>query len=733
MASKEEVLFLEQINQNFLFCAICSERYKNAKMLPCLHNFCEPCLVKLASDSCVVCPICRRTQQLSDRGLPGFATNTFLNELVETFEKQDAASPTNCAGCERGTCSAYCVDCGVSLCDICSHAHSRLPTTKSHRVMSLEEYHVAKSDDPASVQRPMFCSQHPNYAVEFYCDVCDTVICLKCIALDHRRHEYRCVKDAAKEYKELLEMMVDKVKAKDTETKASSVAVKEMSGSLDECYKTGDKKMKEHIQRTVLEVTRLITENGNKLLKEFKDEYDARKVSLNAQMKELEIVESDVSTVWEYTENLVKYGNAAQVMSAKKGVSAQMDELLKVETTTEPTENDYMEFQPHDDFCKEKSVGVVLRERTYKLTDIPKFVRVGDDISVAITTETSQRETRGRQKIDVVLKTPDNKVENVEVTEKKDGTLTLKTRTKMEGEHELSVSVNKHSVQKSPLRIKVIPKKGLVSQFGKAGSGVSQLKKPWGLNITRTGRVLVCDGSNHRLQSYSQTGTHHSESMVQFTDVGYEVCPFDVTFSTDGKVFITDQSKKQVFVCDENGKLVKCFGMGRFKWPTGIAVNHINERVYVVDATAHCILIYDKDGNFVKSFGCQGNKDGEFMNAVFLCINDIGNVYVSDKSNNRIQVFDADGHFMYSFGSKGSGDGELNQPRGVCLDKHGFVYVSDSLNNRIMKFESDGKFVCRVDSGGLKEPRGIAVTDDEPFGKVIVSNTGDYGVKVFAQ
>ena len=76
-------------------------------------------------------------------------------------------------------------------------------------------------------------------------------------------------------------------------------------------------------------------------------------------------------------------------------------------------------------------------------------------------------------------------MEKVEVIHNRDGTVTLKYHAKIEGEHELSVSVCNKPVQGSPVRIKVIPKKGLVCKFGEQGTGVGQFNGPCGIIMTR--------------------------------------------------------------------------------------------------------------------------------------------------------------------------------------------------------------------------------------------------------
>ncbi|XP_077983203.1 E3 ubiquitin-protein ligase TRIM45-like [Glandiceps talaboti] len=743
MASNELQL-LEQIDQNFLLCIICSGRYKNAKCLPCLHNFCESCLTKVVkgSDSSITCPTCRRTYRLTNGGVSGITTNFFIDHLVEMFTKRDHASgeSAKCAGCRRGECTTYCIECGVELCDNCVVAHRNLPTTRTHRVVTLDEYNTAKSHDPVSVQPPLYCSRHPEYQVEFYCDTCDVTICLKCTALDHpmTTHKYRCVNDAASDYSKTLSNTIEEVKVKIIEANDSKLAVEGVSESLDKRFQTEIKKVNEHVQNTVEEVTRMIQESSAHLLTDLNDEYNSRKKNLNAQLKELEGTEDDLFSANDYAEKLMQYGNAAQLMSAKKGMVDRMEELLKMETKTSPSASAYMEFLACGDFCKEKTAGIVITsEATYKLTDIPKFVRVGENVAVTVAMEPSHASQRNNKlrtmEVETSMKTPDNKNPWVEVNGNKDGTVTVKTQPDEDGEHELSVWVRKKHVEGSPAIINVIPRRGSLSKFGLPGQGIAQLDNPWGVAMTQNRDVLVCDYNNRRLQSFSTGGKSTGE--FKFTNCGCPVNPFDVDVSDNGNVFITDSGNKQIIVCDENGKVIRCFGKGKLQWPIGIAINPTNSRVYVVDQSASCIQIYSQVGYHIKSFGSQGNMDGELSHPRFLCIDDDGNVYVSDNYNHRIQVFDADGHFRYSFGSEGSGDGQMKHPCGVCLDKAGYVYISDYGNNRVVKFESGGEYVGRVDNDqdGLRYPRGICVQDDEPFSKVIVTDGSDNSIKIFAQ
>ncbi|XP_070560131.1 tripartite motif-containing protein 2-like [Ptychodera flava] len=727
----------EQIDENFLLCGICCERYKNPKILRCLHSFCEPCLGKLEEEGAITCPVCRRVHELTDNGVAGIQVNIFLNDLIALFEEQKSVNTSKkCDGCEQGDVTKHCTDCSFDFCSICATTHGKLPTTKSHRLLRFDEYMAAKSGDPASVQPPVYCNTHQDYQVKFYCDTCNRTICLMCTALDHplTKHQYRCVEDAAKEFTKNLHVVIDKVKVKEIEANNSKLKVQQIFGSLEKCFQREEESLRKHIRQTIDEITHVIQENGNKLLTELKGDYEKRKLNLTAQLKELDIAENDLTSTREYVEKLMHYGNASQLMTAMKGVDHQTEELLKVQTQVEPVEDDYMEFQPCDDFCRGKSLGSVkFIPMVYKVDSVTPTVRVGEDITCTIRSvndsSPKKEEILYRVKVEAEMKTPDGNTEKVEVKDNENGTMTLKTRVEVEGEHELSVTVCKKPVAGAPVNIKVIAKKGLVCKFGEKGSGIGQFNSVQGVTMMRNVDVLVAEYSNQRLQSFTVNGRHRK--MFKFANIN-NFKPYDAAVSVNGNVFTTDAGNKQVIVCDENGELIRCFGKGKIQYPIGIAINPVNGRVYIVDKSAHCIHIYDQDGNHIKSFGRNGSQQGQFSYPWFVCIDTIGNVYVSDSGNHRIQVFNDDGQFLYTFGSFGSGDCQMNFPQGVAVDKHGYVYVVDYNNNRIVKYESNGKFVCRINevSDGLHHPKGVCVTDDD---RVIVADNGNSCIKVFTQ
>ncbi|XP_006815101.1 tripartite motif-containing protein 2-like [Saccoglossus kowalevskii] len=617
MATAESKI-LEEIDDNFLVCTVCSERYRNAKILPCLHSFCEQCIHKLVQKSGgknIPCPVCRRVHDLPE-GASSVQSNVFLNELVVLLGKRDKKTNEvhKCEGCQRDPMTTHCIDCAIGLCDICISTHKRLPSTKSHNLMSRQTFEAAKSVDIATVQPHVYCGSHPGNQLKFYCDTCDVPICLECTALNHKitEHDYRYLKDTASQYAADLTKVTDMLAEKEKEARDSKENVQRMTELLENRFSEQEHKLNVHIERVVAEITAKIRKNGEELLHEMNKIFSERKQNLHTQMKELEIAENDMKHAHDFATHLMNYGNAAQLMSAKKGMTSQIDELLKLKTKQHPAEHDYMEFQSYDDFCETKTLGEILHNKyILEMKDVSTYHRIGDDVSITMAT------TGGnvvdcvtlKQKIQSEMLTPPNTTEEVEVTDNKDGTCSLTYRAKVKGVHELTVLVNNKSVQGSPVKINVIPKKGLMGKYGRKGSGVSRFYYPESVLITSEGNVLVCDRGNNRLQLLTFDGKH--KRMIQFTGFNKSFCPCFAAESQDGDYFITD----------------------------------------------------------------------------------------------------------------------------VTTDTDGYVYVSDTGNNRIQKYDCHGQFVCRINSpgDGLSGPRGICVTNDKPFGKVVVADYNNHYIKIFAQ
>jgi DNA-binding beta-propeller fold protein YncE len=216
-------------------------------------------------------------------------------------------------------------------------------------------------------------------------------------------------------------------------------------------------------------------------------------------------------------------------------------------------------------------------------------------------------------------------------------------------------------------------------------------------------------------------------------------------------------------------------GDGKFKAPSGLALDTGSNLLYVADTDNDRIQIIDVNGNcdsddneylandicFVDEFGAKGTGDGEFDTPTALVLdteNDL--LYVADSGNDRIQIIDVNGNcsasaeladdvcFVDEFGTNGNGDGEFSLPSGLALNTStDYLYVADTNNDRIQIIDVNGNCdsddneylandICFVDEfggqgngeGEFDLPSGLALHTDNDM--LYVADTDNNQIQI---
>ena len=73
-------------------------------------------------------------------------------------------------------------------------------------------------------------------------------------------------------------------------------------------------------------------------------------------------------------------------------------------------------------------------------------------------------------------------------------------------------------------------------------------------------------------------------------------------------------------------------------------------------------------------------------------------VYVCDAGNDQIHVFSTAGEYLFRFGSPGAGDGRLriSDFSHMAFDPKGYLFVADTGNNRVAVFDRNGNWVTSI-------------------------------------
>ncbi|VVC44455.1 Hypothetical protein CINCED_3A009566 [Cinara cedri] len=162
---------MEQFEQ-LLTCAICLDRYRNPKLLPCQHSFCmEPCMDGLVDyvRRQVKCPECRAEHRIPYNGVQGYPTNVTLQRFLElhieiTGELPDPTSGQimkRCGVCSEKAYVTPCVHCEKDVCSDCKGAHMDILRREITRINNQVRRALHRlSDMLAGVEKNMLTLQN---------------------------------------------------------------------------------------------------------------------------------------------------------------------------------------------------------------------------------------------------------------------------------------------------------------------------------------------------------------------------------------------------------------------------------------------------------------------------------------------------------------------------------------------------------------------------------------------
>ena len=115
----------------------------------------------------------------------------------------DGSFAIDCDPCDYNQISkkaaAYCQECEEYLCEPCKTAHEKLRLTRSHKLLSGELMPPKRSAGKRAVLDTVLCSCVKN-EVAIYCKEHDSLVCVNCGSLHHRRCQTSDIGDISKDF-----------------------------------------------------------------------------------------------------------------------------------------------------------------------------------------------------------------------------------------------------------------------------------------------------------------------------------------------------------------------------------------------------------------------------------------------------------------------------------------------------------------------------------------------------
>ena len=322
--------------QNELECSICCEQITEAKLLKCLHTFCESCLVKLDKRGTILCPNCRTTTDLPKEGVQGLSPNFFFNRIIDIVKTQSGSEVSGgsvCSNCDSGKLvKFYCCDCKHFLCETCTDTHNKMKLlTGGHHVVELNGF--SSADYRAFVGRSGNCQRHGKEELKFFCEDCNKCICMTCTVIDHRNHQCLYLEEAVALQKDNLKQMMMKVRENNSRLEARRERLDQKSLAVQR----NAEQAKDRLKTSTDQLMQMILNHAEKARSEISKEENNRLRSISTLQTDIEIKQSRIKDCLKFAEDVLERGCLPEVMELKGILNERLKELESQQNTVQPS------------------------------------------------------------------------------------------------------------------------------------------------------------------------------------------------------------------------------------------------------------------------------------------------------------------------------------------------------------------------------------------------------------
>ncbi|KPP56606.1 tripartite motif-containing protein 3-like, partial [Scleropages formosus] len=501
--------------------------------------------------------------------------------------------------------------------------------------------------------------------MEFYCEPCETAMCLECTEGEHREHETVPLRDVLEQHKAALKDQLDAIRNRLPQLTTAIELVNEISRQLTE-----RKNEAVHEIGSAFEgLERALHQRKAELVTDLESICSAKQKVLQAQLAVLLQGREHIQSSCSFTEQALSHGSATEVLLVRKQMSERVSALARHEFPEQAHENAHLDCLVETEGLRRsiQNLGVLLTTAAVGYTSVAageglRHALVGQPATVTVTTKDKEGELvrTGNAELRAELLGPDGVCVEAEVTDNKNGTYEVGYTLRAEGEYSFSLLLYGRPVRGSPFRLRAV--------------------RPSDVPPSP-------DDVKRRVKSPSGSGGHVRQKAVRRPSSMYST-----------------SKKKENPIEDE-----LIFRVGGSRWcrhPRNISLRgRWNSRLFALDD----VMCVRPLSCCVVDAGTRGREKGEFTNLQGISATSNGRVVVADSNNQCIQVFSNDGQFKLRFGVRGRSPGQLQRPTGVTVDTNGDIIVADYDNKWVSIFTSDGKFKNKIGAGRLMGPKGVAV------------------------
>lgn len=662
----------------FLQCALCHDRYNKPKVLPCLHTFCQGCLLQQTpKDSLsLTCPICRHQSILPRNGVLGLQDNVivsnFVNllEMPKTEEIHPIMRPRNYA--EKRTIE--------------------LPPIEESAVE--QKNHLKKLLSKVTTQIPILKEDIQNIAVV-----------VNQLKENHHQTKSKMLHHLEDLENTLKERKIELVEELDRVHQEKFDVLQQQKHVLEMCLLN----LEDHCQYTEDVLNRGSDEELNLLYYDLAEKLeDFVATDLEKEPKENVFLACDNNGIQEVEDKLK---NLEVVKTCKASFS---ESTLEADQSSECEIGDTL------------SWNLIIRDGN------GSFMIVEEWAKKIVLTNSNQEE------FEVNIIENENKSYTINWITVAEGS--YKLTAKLHGQHVTGspqvFTCNKARTEEHE-DAKVVSNENfdglvdndLLMKIGRRGRGKGEFVNLQGLCCTTEGKIIASDSNNQCVQVFDKNGKFLIRFGGRGRGPGQMQRPTGIVTSPSGHYLVADYELRVVNVFKPDGQYCRRFGSSKLLGPRGLLFTR-DGKLLVVDSKANCIYVMQENGKVLGKIGSPGSGKGRFSGPHYVALDSRDRVIVTDFHNHGVHIYLLDGSHVITFGSKGEGNGQFNAPTGIAVDSQDNIIVADWGNNRVQIFDNNGSFLSFINTSTdpLYGPQDLALT---PEGHIIVADSGSYCLKVY--
>lgn len=648
-------------------CTLCLNATTNPKFLKCSHAFCQDCLAKRVQTdqnekNFLTCPECHQNILLPDEGIECLPVDP-INYVFEVLDKVKTVS-------------------------------------------------ISRATESAD----SYCYEHVDEKLALYCKLCETCVCPKCTYYGevhfnhttfpiHEAHE-KCDGELSKTIEFLKKQLksFSLVESQEIVYYEHGVAEAEIDSSFRTVQKVLDTRKTE-----LVEQVRLIT-------------HAKQQASITGQREQLDNIHKKLVEFLEFVEESMETSSKYEGLTIKSILQKRLNNLVTELSSSSVFSVSLDIISLCQNYGRVAEKGALDVSQCYASGKALEMAVVGEEWCVNLNTICIDGKPYEKpikllecELVSVIF----NTIVKCDVKRRGKDQYEITYRPTTKGRHLLYIKIAGENIKGSPY---VVAVRSALADSESIYS-IGDLGMPDGVALKQNGEIFVTDKQNNCIFKFNSNGKKVRSYPGN--------CPSQIAVNQDGKILVSDCYHRIHLIHPDNGRVVKTVGSRgtgptQFYFPSGIAFNPRNLKLYIVDK-CHRVQVFNSDLTYFTSFGKEGHNLGEFSSPNGIACDSNGRVYVSDSGNYRIQVFTASGEYLLSFGREGVNDGEFELPMGIAIDSRDMVYISDYGKNCVYVFTSTGQFVKAI-RDRLSHPRGIAVDDS---GVVFICNSGNGCIQLF--